>query len=166
MNLYTLCISGFFLFLTFHISASKIAAQELSPVINCSGGETFYAENYSLDFVIGEPISESFEMQQTMLTQGFLQDVAGPTAISETAAQQDYIQIYPIPANKTISIDVENELSILWYDIINIYGDVIGKTYCDKNLKSTDVSCLQPGFYLLRVGIEKHDPITKRFIKK
>ena len=157
---------GFLLTLFLLFLAQNMIGQELSPTIYSSGGETFYVQNYSLDFVIGEPISESYEMQQTMLTQGFLQDVAGPTAIPETAVQQEDIKIYPNPANKIISIYVENELSILWYDIISIYGNSLGKTYCDKNLNSIDISCLKPGFYLLRIGIEKHDPITKRFIKK
>jgi len=46
-------------------------AQELNPSVISTGGETFIASGYSLDFVIGEIVTESYTEQSVMLTQGF-----------------------------------------------------------------------------------------------
>ena len=166
LNLFMLFADIFLIILVVQLNTYKMEGQDLSPMVNCSGGETFYAQNYSLDFVIGEPLSESYEMQQTMLTQGFLQDIVGPTAISEIQAQLPDITLYPNPVLNSLSIDFGNYEAINWYEIISIHGISIEKSYCERNLGNIDISHIKPGIYLLIVGVENHDPITKRFIKK
>jgi hypothetical protein len=165
LKLFALFTIIFSIILTVQLTTLKMEAQELSPSISCSGGETFYTQNYSLDFSIGEPISESYEGNLTMLTQGFLQDIVGPTAISENNERLTGVNIYPNPASQFISLNVEDAI-IKWYEIVNIYGISLEKTSCKSNPDNIDVSSLRPGVYLLKLGIEDHNPFAKKFIKK
>lgn len=166
LNLFTLIVSTFLMILTIHFSAQTMEAQELSPSISCSGGETFYAGEYSLDFVVGEPISETYEMQITMLTQGFLQDIAGPTAIAEIPTSMADLKLFPNPVNHILSFDVAENATIKWYEVVSIFGVSNGIIYCEKSLESIDVSNLKPGLYVLKVGIEAQYLKAKTFIKK
>ncbi len=66
-------------------------AQELNPSVISSGGETFNASGYSLDFVIGEIVTESYTEHGVMLTQGFLQGKEEGLSINEQTINADDI---------------------------------------------------------------------------
>ena len=73
----------FFQFLFIIGIADYAIAQELNPIVISTAGESFTVSGYSLDFTIGEIVTETYSEQGFMLTQGFLQGKEGETAIKD-----------------------------------------------------------------------------------
>lgn len=141
-------------------------SQQLSPVVISTAGESFTANGYSLDFVIGELAIESYQNETSMLTQGFLQGDEGATSINEFAINDTDIHIYPNPASNNINIEVYSQEKVIHYEIVSLQGAAICRTQLVDNISTTDISFLKPGMYLLCLYFKGHHPVTKTFIKQ
>jgi len=161
MSSITICLSFIIFF-----APNYLCSQEISNSVTCAGGETFVAQDYSLDFVIGEPIVESYQIGNKLLTQGFLQEKLGPTAINELRSDAINVKLYPNPTGDYLTIDCENNSSSFWYEIVNTTGSSYGKIACNNFPEILDVSNLKPGIYLLRLSNSAHDLCSAIFIKK
>jgi hypothetical protein len=85
-------------------------------------------------------------------------DVSAIRSINENS-----LKIYPVPADKEIHIDMENESGQI--SIFDLNGQEMNLNIIREGLRATaDISNLQPGFYLVRVKDSKIS--TGGFIKK
>lgn len=161
MNSIIICLS-----FTIFFAPKYLCSQEISNSVTCTGGETFVAQDYSLDFAIGEPIVESYLLENKLLTQGFLQEKLGPTAVNELRSDAINVKLYPNPAREYLTIDCQNNNSPFWYEIVNTTGSSSGKKACKNFPEILDVSNLKPGIYLLRLSNSANDQFSSIFIKK
>ena len=88
----------FLLLISFHINAQEIIATQGDSYSNSSG---------SVDFTIGEPITDTYQTESSILTQGFHQTGLTVTIIKSLADDID-IMVNPNPANSFLSISVPN----------------------------------------------------------
>lgn len=67
-----------------------------------SSGDFFPFPNGSIAFTIGEPITETAELSNGFLTQGFQQTFPSSSSLLESEIEQPYF--YPNPANESIEL--------------------------------------------------------------
>lgn len=141
-------------------------AQEINPCVVSSGGETFTASGISLDFVIGEIVTESYTAQSVNLTQGFLQGMEGGLAINEHSINIDDIKIYPNPSSDIFNIMCKGLDKPISAEIVNIQGCVVQSVHFTGNPTAVSLEQLKPGLYVFRAIFPEHNFVTKRIIKK
>jgi hypothetical protein len=156
-----------FLQLTLFIGLTDWAnAQELYPSVISTGGETFIASGYSLDFVIGEIATESYTEQGVMLTQGFLQGMGEELAINEQTISADDIDVRPNPSDDMVYIMCKAIDKPIRIDIYNMQGCLALSEQFKNNPMAVNLKQLNPGFYVLRLIFPGHNIVTKKIIKK
>ena len=141
-------------------------AQEINPYVVSSGGETFTASGISLDFVIGEIVTESYTEGSTMLTQGFLQGTEEGLAIYNQSANADDIVVFPNPVSNIVNIMCKGEDKPMYIEIIDIQGCKISSIQNANNPLPINIECLTPGLYVVKLIFPDHNSVTKRIIKK
>ena len=82
-------------------------------------------------------------------------------------AKNSSIKIYPNPVSDILKIEIDNDLIISSYSIIDKLGKVLVKTDAsiNQNQKQIDISNLSNGFYFLKLKSGNQE-IIKKFIKK
>jgi hypothetical protein len=156
-----------FLQLTLIIGLTDDAiAQELNPSVISTGGETFIASGCSLDFVIGEIVTESYTEQGVMLTQGFLQGKEDGMAINEQTISIDDIDVYPNPSNDMLYIMCEAKDMPIRIEIVGIQGCIVSSVQFKNNPMAVSLNQLNPGLYMLRLIFPDHNYVSKKIIKK
>jgi len=156
-----------FLQLTFIIGLTGyVTAQELNPSVISTGGETFTVSGYSLDFVIGELVTESYTEQGLILTQGFLQGVEEELGIHEQTIHADDIDVYPNPVTDIIYILCEAEKRPVRIEIDDLQGCMVYEWQFSKNPMEVSLKQLNPGLYVLKLIFPDRDFVSKKIIKK
>jgi len=126
--------------------------------LNCNTNEYISGENFQ-QFTVNSNGDYAVE-----ITYNNCIDTSDCVSITNTAIHSiDYskISIYPNPVFSQLSI-INNELSILKIDIIDVMGKTI-KTVTE-NTNSIDVSELNKGTYFIKIQTKKGQ-INKRFVK-
>jgi hypothetical protein len=94
--------------------ATALQAQE----VVATSGDFFTNPNGSISWTLGEPISESFAVNQQIFSQGFQQSAQNYAAIS-IISNTDLIEIFPNPFDEIIHLQnqtEEKELILTLYD--------------------------------------------------
>lgn len=141
-------------------------AQELNPSVISTGGETFIASGCSLDFVIGEIVTESYTNQGVMLTQGFLQGTGEELAINEQTIGADDIDVYPNPSDDMVYIMCKAIDKPIHIEIIDMHGSVVLAVQLKNNPMAVSLKQLNPGLYMMRLIFSEHNFVNKKIIKK
>jgi hypothetical protein len=76
----------------------------------------------------------------------------------------EFINIYPNPANETVTISNPN-LAIVKLEIIDFTGKIVYQTTSNVNKKSINISAFNSGFYVIKI-ITNNQTVTKQFIKE
>jgi len=141
-------------------------AQQLNPSVISTGGETYIASACSLDFVIGEIVTESYTEQGVMLTQGFLQGVGEELAINEQTIGADFIDVYPNPSDDMVYIMCKAIDKPIRIEINNMHGCIVFSEQFNNNPMAVSLKQLNPGLYMMRLLFSEHNFISKKIIKK
>lgn len=145
----------------------NIRAQQVTPTVVCSGGETFTAGGLSLDFTIGEIMTESLPASGKLLTQGFLQGPDKNTGIEENLIDEKDVVVYPNPAGNLIYILNNNrETNPVSANIEDLQGRNVLHMDCTTNPVRLNLENLTPGFYMVSVLLDNHQTINKKIIKQ
>ena len=138
-------------------------SQQLSPSLLCSGGETFVADNQSLEFAIGEIATETFQSESNSLTQGFFQGSQEGTNIEETFIKNANVRVFPNPTKGQININYEETPKYI--EVIDMHGHSLFVIQNSQKTAKLNIGNLQNGVYLLRLVFEGNIPIIKRIVK-
>ncbi len=142
-------------------------AQQITPTVICSGGETFTGSSLSLDFTIGEIATESLSATGLLLTQGFIQGTDPNTGIKEQTVSDNDLKIYPNPASDRIFLFYDNKKSDPVKAAVNdLQGRQIISLNFDTNPMPVQLSKLNPGFYTVSILFDNGQKINKKFIKQ
>lgn len=132
------------------LAAHMMSAQDLSPEVVATAGETFSSNSLTLDWTLGEIMTESYS-GTIVLTQGFHQPDNNTTSLEDLASLFGTIKVYPNPTTDLIVIETEQAggLDLLLYDMT-------GRTVLHKNVSASssqlNLSGLPDGTYLLRLS--------------
>ncbi len=144
-----------------------INAQQVTPMVVCSGGETFTGNGLSLDFTVGEIMTESLSTTGLLLTQGFIQGADKNTGIDENFIDENDLLVYPNPASDRIYLTYDktkaNPVSV---DIKDLQGRTILRAGFDVNPITVKLDRLSPGFYTVSVLFDNRQTINKKIIKQ
>lgn len=146
--------------------ADAVFAQELSPSVVSTGGETYTASGYSLEFVIGEIVTESYTEQGFMLTQGFLQGNEEELAIHEYTVRAIDIDVYPNPSSDMVYIKCDVNEKPVRVEIDDLQGCQVFSIQFSNNPMEVNLKKLNPGLYVLRLIFQDHNSVSKKIIKK
>jgi len=146
--------------------ADYAVAQELNPSVISSGGETFIASGYSLDFVIGEIVTESYTEQGVMLSQGFLQGEEEGLSINEQTINAGDIDVYPNPSYNNVYIMYNGEEKPTRIEIYNIQACLVHSVLFENNPMAINLLHLNPGLYVLRAIFSNQNFVSQKIIKK
>jgi hypothetical protein len=142
-------------------------AQQLTPAVVSSGGETFTGNGLSLDFTVGEIMTESISTTGLLLTQGFLQGPDRNTGIEENLIDEKDIVVYPNPAaNQLYILYNDQDTRPVSADIKDLQGRLVLRTDGGINPLYLNLEKLTPGFYTVSILFENHQIINKKIIKQ
>lgn len=153
------------LILVFQFGAGQSAFIN-SPMVLGSAGQTWSQGNYNLSFTVGEIAIETYIENQTILTQGFHQDIYQITQLNDLNTTYD-ISVFPNPTSNIINID---------YNIDNARADVLVKDmkgsiiyfsldFPTNKRQLLDISKFSPGVYVLEIILNSKNKIVYQIQK-
>lgn len=80
-------------------------------------------------------------------------EIIDPFSVNEYALNQ-YLQVYPVPANNTVTIS-STSVDLMNYKLISQTGQIIETGKINNGANSLDVSKLEGGFYFLQISNQK-----------
>jgi hypothetical protein len=157
-------LSGFALF-----GFIQLQGQRLELVSNA--GEYYFNSNLSLSWSLGEPVTETFNTNGVILTQGFQQISDGTVLAPEQKSIKPFdLQIKPNPVNDKVFIKViksqNNQAQLYQVEIFSILGEIIHKDFYNENIIEIDLSKLKPGAYMIKVTTPKSGQHSTKLIQK
>ncbi len=142
-------------------------AQQITPTVTCSGGETFTNSTLSLDFSIGEIITETLSATGLLLTQGFIQCPDRNTGIDEKTMDEKDMIVYPNPATDRIYLLYKNtETNPVKIHVKDLQGRIILRLNFDTNPMAVNLNTLNPGFYTVAILFDNRQTINKKIVKQ
>ncbi|MEL6698377.1 MAG: T9SS type A sorting domain-containing protein [Bacteroidota bacterium] len=133
---------------------ATVQAQNLTPEVIASAGESFNNGSLSLEWTLGELATESLSNGGVIiLTQGFHQPTDQVTSIEDPISQLDDVRVFPNPTSESLFVErtkMGNLDLVLW----DMKGTVIMQTRMLTTSQSLDLSHLPSGVYVLRMSDE------------
>ena len=140
-----------------NVSSINITATPVNPNATVSGDTSSQA------LVVGaNPFTITVTAEDGQTTQNYTVTVtrSGETGISETETETGKINIYPNPTTGELKIE-SGDLNVESVEIVDITGRIVGTYRIHTENTTINVSQLQPGVYVLKIG-----NYTGRFVKE
>jgi hypothetical protein len=135
----------------FFLLSIPSSAQTIQNDVLVSSGGTTTAGGIKMEFSVGEPVIETFEVTEMTLTQGFLQPLLIVTSIEKPDMLMG-ISVFPNPVKAELSIDIPQEFSS---QLVCRLFDMTGKMHRQKGLapgiNALDMQDCASGNYLLSI---------------
>ena len=135
--------------------------------VTASAGGQFKGDTRQISFTIGEPIIQTLQNQDLILTQGFHQPQLWITEVNEMEGTTFQIKAFPNPTTDLVKLTVNKELPIgSSYRVYNINGALISKNQIKNLTTEIPFRQLAPASYFLKVVSEDKLLKTFKIIKK
>lgn len=136
----------------FALGGQACMAQALSSEVITSAGSGFSNSVCSLNWTMGEPISETEIYATNSLTQGFQQPTSIiVTSVNNQSKQGGDVSVFPNPSSASVFIQNNDQGKTLNVELMNMSGkEIFKKTITDKQ-EQFDLSEFSNGIYFLRV---------------
>lgn len=147
------------------ICIAETSSAQAHSATATSGGQ-LKGERYSLSFTIGQTVTETFEGEGIMLTQGFQQPRLYATNIHEIADQYYKLEAYPNPVQDFLKLSSKTQLPHhSKYHLFNQNGFLI-QNGSIKGLETTvSFKGLPPATYFIEVTHETKTLKTFKILK-
>lgn len=143
--------------------AGHVNAQLLSSSVINSGGGTSNQPSFSLIFSIGEPVLASSDAPQPWHA-AFVSTLSSAPITSVIPEEETYIQCYPIPVSRNLTIEKANE-QVVFAAIHSLQGIKVLDVTLSNRISEIDVSNLLAGVYIIvfrtRIGVIKTERLVK-----
>ena len=125
--------------------------QVTTPSVISSSGDSYSNSNVNMDYTLGEIVVETHSNSNTIVTQGFHQEVL--KVATEIVNIDINTKVYPNPTTSILNIDLEKNVNadIMVYDINGKL--VIKERLNNEQQKQLDFSFLRQGNYFLHINI-------------
>lgn len=162
-------ISTFFMFTVIFVFGQNITTQLVG-----SSGNSFSNEDLSLDWSLGETVTETFTSSSYTLTQGFHQSQYIISSLADNLSENINFKIFPNPTTDLIFINIETKNTTFADRISNNYAlvlrDISGKILkkSDFNDETAEINFSQyaAGAYFVTILEDKISVKTFQIIKK
>lgn len=150
-------------FIVLNFLSIQLFSQE---VITSTGGYGI-TSNAHVTWTIGEPVTETAEGLNNILTQGFNQESIIITTIKENEFPDLKVKVFPNPASDKVKLVVEKTDS---ENLRYILFDLNGKPVSESRISGTEtfipVGNLSPSTYLLKIFNNNSEISIFKIIKK
>lgn len=130
-------------------------AQRLSPEVLASAGGVNRTAALSLEWTLGEMLTETATTQTNIYTQGFHQPLLQVNVETELVGSRYSIEVAPNPVTSilTVRIDSQAEDVPLQLRLTNLQGQALftAPARSRQEIQPIDMSSLPSGVYLLKV---------------
>jgi hypothetical protein len=144
----------YILLITFSL---PVLSQNVSQNVISNAGNYYNSADFSVSWTVGQPVINTLESNNIIVTQGFQQSKFSISKIEENISNFD-VKIFPNPASDFINVIVntENNISLL-LKILDINGHVVRQAKTGNNKESTiNIKKLPESIYFIKV-INKTD---------
>ncbi|MEO0898155.1 MAG: T9SS type A sorting domain-containing protein [Bacteroidota bacterium] len=145
------------------LSTSVVCAQHLTPEVVASAGESFETQWVSLDWTLGEIMTETFD-GTLILTQGFQQPEDRATSIEAPLADLGDIKVFPNPTRDAFFIEMEHGKSMA-ISLFDMSGRIVHQQRISESQTEINLSSLSRGIYILRMADGKNAVRSMRIEK-
>ena len=148
------------------LALSSVKAQNLTPTVVSSSGNSYNNGGVNMDYTLGEIVIETFLPPATplplvynILTQGFHQEIL--YIHTEVIELEIVSKVYPNPTTSILIVELEQNVTadLLVYDINGRL--VLEDKLQDEQSKQLDFSFLKQGNYLLHINIAEKQSVYK-----
>ena len=154
----------------FFIYGFFIDAQTFTQEVNASGGGFYQQINGSMQFTIGEPITETYSNTTAKMTQGFEQGSYLILAVDELPAITTIsIDLFPNPSNGFFNVFIKADVNSLYYiEVMDAQGKLILNKEINSGLQETiDMAAFSSSIYFVIISdAEKNNLKTFKIIKQ
>ncbi len=130
----------------FSIAVSFVYAQKITPTVLSNAGQVMKANNFSLEWTLGELATETLRANNLRITQGFHQ--TNLTVVSTNNPSIAGLNIYPNPFEEELIISNESGSKIQIH-IFNIMGQCITDYTVTTGTENLQLQGLPAGTYIL-----------------
>ena len=156
--------------LTFQLALSAlliIPTVSMAQEAITTAGNYFKAGGNSLEWSLGQELTETFISESYMLTQGLHQGTLLIVSIQDFYAEATTVKVFPNPVTDILNLEIQelHEDNLRWY-LFNIQGKLLESGDIRSASSSINMQSLDSGIYIL--SIENHSRLIKslRILKK
>lgn len=136
--------------------AQSVISSAITPA-----GASYKAENFTLNYVLGEPMNTFIEDGDLCIAQGVLQIIINDLTDINSVELQTAIKVYPNPTVDNLVVDFNGNTQLLNYQLFNINGALLSSANFKGGISNIDVSNLPKGKYVL--SILENEKLYKTF---
>lgn len=144
-------------------------AQTFTQEAKTSGGGYYQQINGSMQFTIGEPLTETYTNSSAKLYQGFEQGDYSIVSVTELPVLNDLdVNLYPNPSSGIFNLNIEsNESSVFRMNVIDAQGkSIVNKEITAKSIELIDLSGFSSSIYYVTItNADKNYLKTFKIIK-
>lgn len=126
-------------------------AQSIISSAITSAGTFHKAENFTLNYVIGEPLNTFIESGDLCIAQGVLQVIINSTTDINSVEVQNAIKVYPNPTIDNLIVNFNGNTQLLSYQLFNANGILLSSANFKRGISNIDVTKLTKGNYVLSI---------------
>jgi len=160
-------VSNSFPLLAFIVLCLVGAQTKAQEVISSNGG-SFKGAMVQLDWTIGETVTETFQSDGKILTQGFHQSNLTVTAVDQIASGGIHLKVYPNPVFDQLILEMgKREVNGFEFELFDLSGKLLLQKEIEQPAENIDMRIYRSGSYFLRVSAKGESPIqTFKIIKE
>lgn len=128
-------------------------------LIGSSGGYYTLSNGVEYAWSVGEPIVETYQQTNSVLTQGFQQPLIFNPLSKKDLSRNELCSVYPIPADQTIQVQFDQVMDRT-IQIESIIGQVLVKQRSNQSLYQFAIDRLPAASYIIRSINHQHQTIT------
>lgn len=134
------------LILLFSITCFSLSAQKIAPSVVASAGHVMKAGNLSLEWTLGEVVTETRTSSSLIVTQGFHQGNLGITSVQNQELSS--LAVYPNPTSSILTIENPESLE-LQFTLTNMEGKLLLQNQLRTSNQEINLENLSQGNYIL-----------------
>jgi hypothetical protein len=140
-----------FITVIFFLNITNSLGQSISPEVIANSGAYSESLNFSLSWTVGECITETYDIGDLILNQGFHQDLPDSSGVRIPEINNFLnLIVYPNPASDYIKIKKEGKSNqLILISIVSIEGKMLYKSVINEIDCIINIKNLKPGLYII-----------------
>ncbi len=130
----------------FSIACFSLSAQKIAPSVIASAGHVMKAGSLSLEWTLGEVVTETRTTNSLIVTQGFHQANLGTTLVQNHELSN--LNVFPNPTSSILNVE-NPQLQELQFTITDMEGKLIMQNQLSTSVLEINLDQLTQGNYIL-----------------
>ncbi|MBN2272954.1 MAG: T9SS type A sorting domain-containing protein [Bacteroidales bacterium] len=155
-----------FLYLLLLLFPLSVLAQEVTPEVIASSGDTYKTANNQISWTLGEVVIETYIAGSSVLTQGFQQPGIMVEVGYSDPVMQLQMNVYPVPATSYVTVEFQDTGESLSVELYNMQGGRVHAQPVNSQRLQIDLNALPAAEYILKIVTADHKMIKSYTIIK